>query len=187
MRFVFSDEPSSGVDPASRRQLWTVISETTRSGDRAVVLTTHMMEECEALCDRLTIMKDGRILCIGTPSRLKSRFGTSFTLDVTLSNPLLDDMEESEENPENLVDSLITTSINSMTNLFPTAKLLEKVSLNIKWSIPKSSDLRLSKIFKIIEENKVSIIYNRFRYNYFSVMYISQCYIVCFISIFILL
>lgn len=78
---VFLDEPTSGMDPGARRFLWNVLSAVTRSG-KSIILTSHSMEECEALCHRLTIMKAGRMSCLGTLQRLKSRFGKGYTVIV---------------------------------------------------------------------------------------------------------
>jgi ABC-type multidrug transport system ATPase subunit len=86
---VLLDEPSCGMDPVSRRHMWKFISKT-MSG-RSVILTTHSMEECEALCHRLGIMVDGQLKCLGTPQHLKTRFGHGYQLDVTL--------ERKTENP----------------------------------------------------------------------------------------
>lgn len=62
---VYLDEPSTGLDPSSRRLLWDVIKKAKK--EKAVVLTTHSMEEAEILCDRLGIFVDGRLVCIGNP------------------------------------------------------------------------------------------------------------------------
>lgn len=74
------DEVSTGMDPASRRALWTVIRGTL--SNRASILTTHSMEEAEALCTRIGIVVKGRLKCIGSPQHLKSRFGEGYTLEV---------------------------------------------------------------------------------------------------------
>ncbi|CAM9893019.1 unnamed protein product, partial [Hapterophycus canaliculatus] len=74
------DEPSSGMDPGARRSMWEVIS--SLSASRSVILTTHSMEECEAVCGRLGIMVGGRLRCIGTPQHLKGRFGGGYSVEV---------------------------------------------------------------------------------------------------------
>jgi ABC-2 type transport system ATP-binding protein len=66
---LFLDEPTTGLDPQARRQLWDVISDLKRSG-RTIVLTTHYMDEAEQLCDRVAIMDHGRILALDTPDAL---------------------------------------------------------------------------------------------------------------------
>ena len=77
----FLDEPSTGLDPASRRMLWRAIARAKLS--RAVFLTTHSMEEAENLCDRLGIFVDGSLRCIGSPKELTARFGAFYVLSVT--------------------------------------------------------------------------------------------------------
>lgn len=73
------------LSPACRvtsavRSMWEVISSLSTS--RSVILTTHSMEECEAVCDRLGIMVGGRLRCIGTPQHLKGRFGGGYSVEV---------------------------------------------------------------------------------------------------------
>src|SRR3954465_13307511 len=69
---VFLDEPTSGVDPIARRQLWELIYEAAAAGTTALV-TTHYMDEAE-YCDRISIMVDGRMAALGPPSELKRSF-----------------------------------------------------------------------------------------------------------------
>eukprot|EP00768_Dysnectes_brevis_P001229 gnl/Dysnectes_brevis/129_a152_4397.p1 GENE.gnl/Dysnectes_brevis/129_a152_4397~~gnl/Dysnectes_brevis/129_a152_4397.p1 ORF type:complete len:1000 (-),score=354.61 gnl/Dysnectes_brevis/129_a152_4397:155-3154(-) len=79
-RVLYLDEPTTGLDPRTRRQLWNIIL-AVRPG-RAILLTTHSMEEAEALCSRIGIMAAGRLRCIGTSSALKTRFGKGYKLTV---------------------------------------------------------------------------------------------------------
>jgi ABC-type multidrug transport system ATPase subunit len=72
-KVVYLDEPSTGMDPASRRFMWSIIAESMQS--RAVVLTTHSMEEADALCTRIGIMVNGKMQCLGSSQHLKSKFG----------------------------------------------------------------------------------------------------------------
>ena len=69
---VFLDEPTTGLDPAARRALWTLIEELKAAGT-SVLLTTHYMEEAEILCDRLAIMDHGKVLELGTVEELVSK------------------------------------------------------------------------------------------------------------------
>ncbi|KAL1771016.1 ATP-binding cassette sub-family A member 12 [Sigmodon hispidus] len=82
---IKEDEPSSGMDPKSKRHLWRIISEEVQN-KCSVILTSHSMEECEALCTRLAIMVNGRFQCIGSLQHIKSRFGRGFTVKVHLKN-----------------------------------------------------------------------------------------------------
>ena len=71
---VMLDEPSAGLDPVSRRNLWNTLIKT--MGTRAVLLTTHSMEEAEALCTRIGIMVKGQLQALGSPQHLKMKFGS---------------------------------------------------------------------------------------------------------------
>ncbi|KAF8403773.1 hypothetical protein HHK36_011878 [Tetracentron sinense] len=80
---VILDEPSTGMDPIAKRFMWEVISRlSTRLGKTAVILTTHSMNEAQALCTRIGIMVGGRLRCIGSPQHLKTRFGNHLELEV---------------------------------------------------------------------------------------------------------
>ncbi|XP_072457451.1 phospholipid-transporting ATPase ABCA7 isoform X2 [Notamacropus eugenii] len=85
---IFLDEPTTGMDPRARRFLWNSVLSVVKEG-RSVVLTSHSMEECEALCTRLAIMVNGRFRCLGSTQHLKNRFGEGYTvsLRVPTSNP----------------------------------------------------------------------------------------------------
>jgi len=67
--FLFLDEPTTGLDPQARRQLWDLIEEFKASG-RTILLTTHYMDEAERLCDRVAIMDHGKVIALGTPREL---------------------------------------------------------------------------------------------------------------------
>ncbi|KAM9305170.1 phospholipid-transporting ATPase ABCA3 [Gastrophryne carolinensis] len=82
---IFMDEPSTGMDPVARRLLWDAVTRTRESG-KAVIITSHSMEECEALCTRLAIMVNGQLKCLGSPQHLKSKFGSGYTLLAKTSN-----------------------------------------------------------------------------------------------------
>jgi ATP-binding cassette subfamily A (ABC1) protein 3 len=74
---VFLDEPSTGMDPKAKRFMWTIISKiSTLRKKSTVVLTTHSMEEAEALCTKMGIMVDGNFKCFGSTSHIKDKFGT---------------------------------------------------------------------------------------------------------------
>src|SRR5207253_10091490 len=66
---LFLDEPTTGLDPQSRRQLWELLAELKALG-RTIILTTHYMEEAERLCDRVAIVDHGRVIALGTPRDL---------------------------------------------------------------------------------------------------------------------
>jgi ABC-2 type transport system ATP-binding protein len=76
---VFFDEPSAGLDPQTRILLWEIIREYNREG-KTILLTTHYMEEADALCNRLAIVDHGRIIALGTPKELKSSIPGGYLL-----------------------------------------------------------------------------------------------------------
>ncbi|XP_059161433.1 phospholipid-transporting ATPase ABCA1-like [Physella acuta] len=81
--FIFLDEPSTGMDPKSRRQMWNVLTKIRDCG-RTLVLSSHSMEECDAVCTRLAIMLQGRFTCIGSPQHLKNKYGQGYTLIIKM-------------------------------------------------------------------------------------------------------
>ncbi len=81
---VLLDEPSSGLDPVSRRLLWNSIEQCTENG-QGVVLVSHVMEECEALCDTIGILVNGRFVCLGSPQKLKNKFGNKYLITIDKS------------------------------------------------------------------------------------------------------
>jgi ABC-type multidrug transport system ATPase subunit len=99
-RIIFLDEPSAGMDPVAKRFMWDLITRISRgnptAGERmsgiphhgtTIVLTTHSMEECSALCDRMCIMVDGRLRCLGSEQHLKHRYGRNLQAQIKLEEP----------------------------------------------------------------------------------------------------
>ncbi len=82
-RLLFLDEPTTGLDPMSRRQLWEII-ERLRSQGKTVLLTTHYMEEAERLCDRVAILDNGKVIALGTPHELIMGLGAEHIVEFSL-------------------------------------------------------------------------------------------------------
>eukprot|EP01083_Nonionella_stella_P083173 229835_1 len=143
---VFMDEPSTGMDPMARRHMWKFIRETMQG--RCVLLTTHSMEECEALCHKLGIMVNGQLQCLGTPQHLKSKFGKGYQLDLTL---------ESDD------EKIYKTVESELSNIFD-LKLIERNQAKIVYElvnedkdIVKLNDDKpktLAQMFRILEKLK---------------------------------
>ena len=103
-QIVFLDECSTGVDPVARREIWQMISDIVTGGNvppeerTSVILTTHSMEECEALCPRIAIMAGGKLRCLGSAQRLKSKFGQGYQVEMKIKNvEHLQNLEKSED------------------------------------------------------------------------------------------
>jgi len=82
---LFLDEPTTGLDPQSRRQLWDIIGKF-RAGGNTVLLTTHYMEEAERLCDRVAIMDHGRVIALGSPRQLIASLGADHVVEFALAD-----------------------------------------------------------------------------------------------------
>jgi len=80
------DEPTAGLDPQSRIALWELVGEL-RDDGMTVLLSTHHMEEADALCDRVAIIDHGRVLVVDTPTALKQQHGTGVVVDIGLADP----------------------------------------------------------------------------------------------------
>ena len=92
---LFLDEPTTGLDPQSRRQLWEIIRRFRAAGG-TVLLTTHYMEEAERLCDRVAIMDHGTVIALGTPRELIATLGAEHVVEFALSDAV----------PDGLMDAL---------------------------------------------------------------------------------
>ncbi len=84
---LFLDEPTTGLDPQSRRQLWGLIERFKAEG-RTVLLTTHYMDEAQRLCDRVAIVDKGKVIALGTPRELIQSLGGTEVIELTCDAPL---------------------------------------------------------------------------------------------------
>ncbi|XP_058041914.1 glucosylceramide transporter ABCA12 isoform X1 [Ahaetulla prasina] len=130
------DEPSSGMDPNAKRHLWKIITEEVQN-QRSVILTSHSMEECEALCTRLAIMVNGHFQCLGSLQHIKSRFGKGFTVKMHLNNS---------------ADSIEKLTLFLQTN-FPNTYLRDHQLNMVEYHIPVSAG-GVANIFQLLERNK---------------------------------
>lgn len=84
---LFLDEPTTGLDPQARRQLWDLVEKFKSSG-RTILLTTHYMDEAERLCDRVAIMDHGKVIALGTPRELIASLGAEHLVEISASGAL---------------------------------------------------------------------------------------------------
>ncbi len=85
-RVLFLDEPTAGLDPQVRREIYDIIEEL-KSQKKTIVLTTHYIEEAEKLCDRVAIVDQGKVIATGTPRELKGRSANTTRIEVRLAKP----------------------------------------------------------------------------------------------------
>ena len=139
-RIVFLDEPTSGMDPYSRRFTWNVIRQH-RQG-RVVVLTTHFMDEADLLGDRIAIMGDGKLRCCGSSLFLKRAFGVGYNMTI-------------EKKDVTSFDSAVMTSL--VTTAIPTATLHTDVGTELTFQLPLDSSERFQELFDHIDVNEESL------------------------------
>uniref|UniRef100_A0A672SH63 P-type phospholipid transporter n=1 Tax=Sinocyclocheilus grahami TaxID=75366 RepID=A0A672SH63_SINGR len=135
---VLLDEPTTGMDPHSRRFLWTAILSIIRDG-RAVVLTSHSMEECEALCTRLAIMVNGTFKCLGTIQQSSYKFGGGYVVTMKIK-------AEKAGIPPDLVPAE-----SFMESSFPGCIQREKHYNTLQYEIVAAS---LARVFQLVLTNK---------------------------------
>ncbi|HEX2086530.1 MAG TPA: ABC transporter ATP-binding protein [Solirubrobacteraceae bacterium] len=127
---VFLDEPTTGFDPAARRAAWQTVRSLADLG-KTILLTTHYLDEAQALCDRVAIMKDGRILTIGAPAEL----GVGTLYRVTWRDPQTGAVQSREtEDPTGLLHQLTSTALargEPLRELSVTRPSLEDVYLDL--------------------------------------------------------
>ncbi|KAI5091183.1 ATP-binding cassette sub-family A member 12 [Silurus meridionalis] len=138
-QILLLDEPSSGMDPRSKRHLWKIISEEVM-GKCAVVLTSHSMEECEALCTRLAIMVQGQFRCLGSLQHIKNRFGSGFTVKMYLTSTSCD----------------VETISTFMQEHFPSTYLKDHHSSMVVYHVPVAPG-GVADIFDQLESNKAAL------------------------------
>ncbi|XP_072015894.1 ATP-binding cassette sub-family A member 2-like isoform X3 [Amphiura filiformis] len=136
---IFMDEPTTGMDPHSWRFLWDLILAITKEG-RSVLLTSHSMEECEALCTRLAIMVNGQLCCLGSIQHLKNRFGDGYTIKVKVRGHIPN----------------LTPVIHFFNDTFPNAVLKDDHHNMVQYEM-KLEHVSLSELFAKLEENQTRL------------------------------
>ncbi|KAI8848838.1 hypothetical protein BC829DRAFT_417290 [Chytridium lagenaria] len=131
---VFLDEPTTGLDPEVRRLIWTII-QNAREG-KTIVLTTHSMEEAEALCQRVGIMAKGTLRCLGNPLRLKELYGSGFRV-------FFNSKEEDTERAAKWVESLLPEGWTKV----------DSFATNTSYEFPNTPGI-ISDLFNKVEQGK---------------------------------
>ena len=99
------DEPTSGMDTSARRRLWEMLKR--NKAGRIVILTTHYMDEADILGDRIAIMAEGKVQCVGSSLFLKNRYGVGYNLVIS----------KKTRDPAPQVDKFITSRIDNSKKL----------------------------------------------------------------------
>jgi ATP-binding cassette subfamily A (ABC1) protein 3 len=133
---ILLDEPTSGVDPASRRKFWNIFSYFKNNQETSFLLCSHSMEECENLCDEVAIMKNGEIKDQGNLLSLKSKYQNGYKLIIKMNSGAGD-----------------TAVIKNFLNLKLDAVLQEEYAESLEFQV-KNTEKRLSEIFGVLEELK---------------------------------
>jgi ATP-binding cassette subfamily A (ABC1) protein 3 len=137
---IFLDEPTTGMDPATKRFLWNALAKLRNSG-KCIILTSHSMEECEALCTRLAIMVNGKFRCLGSTQRLKNKFAQGYALTIKVRK-VGDDLDKD-----------VAAIGEFIEKTFPEAQLKERYQEQLSYQL-KDNSLPWSKMFGILERNK---------------------------------
>ncbi|GAM21696.1 hypothetical protein SAMD00019534_048710 [Acytostelium subglobosum LB1] len=132
-KIVFLDEPTTGLDPKTRRELWAILNKLKHG--KCIILTTHSMEEADVLSTRIGIMSQGKLQCVGPQQHLKSKFGEGYSLKLNVhpSHP--------EYDPTSLIQKFA-----------PEAILIESFSGSFVYRLPK--DTLISDLFTFMLQNK---------------------------------
>ncbi len=127
-QIVFLDEPTTGLDPENKRQIWEILSRC--KINKCMILTTHLMDEAEVLSDRIGIITNGSLKCLGTQFKLKRVYGKGFKLVINLNNKignnLINDKQLNERNE--VIDSFIM-------NMFHNAKLAQQYKSSVIYEV----------------------------------------------------
>uniref|UniRef100_A0A8C7ALN3 ABC transporter domain-containing protein n=1 Tax=Neovison vison TaxID=452646 RepID=A0A8C7ALN3_NEOVI len=135
---ILLDEPSTGMDPIARHLLWNAVTWTCESG-KAIIITSHRLEECDAFCTRLAIMVQGKFLCLGSPQHLKNKFGNIYILKVKVKI-------DAQKGKLDGLKYFITLT-------FPDSVLKQENQGILTYYIP-SKDKSWGKVFGILEDAK---------------------------------
>eukprot|EP01095_Lingulamoeba_sp_RSL-Kostka_P009794 TRINITY_DN3409_c0_g2_i1.p1 TRINITY_DN3409_c0_g2~~TRINITY_DN3409_c0_g2_i1.p1 ORF type:complete len:328 (-),score=74.78 TRINITY_DN3409_c0_g2_i1:193-1176(-) len=133
-KLVFLDEPSTGMDSIAKRNMWEIINEMKKN--RAIILTTHSMEEADALCENIGIMVKGSLQCIGGSQHLKSKFGTNYRLSIKTLKQRSEDVND------------------FVTELFPNNKITTSLGGVLHYDIPQE-DINLAYTFQQLQDNRL--------------------------------
>lgn len=135
-KIILLDEPTSGLDPKTKSQIWKMIQSLKHK--RSMILTTHSMEEAEALSDRITIISQGQVKCIGTPIFLKNNYGDGYRITVSCQTGAIEQVRA------------------YFKDLLPHVRMVNQQGERLIMSIPFDKPGDIKSFFKFMENKAVS-------------------------------
>jgi ATP-binding cassette, subfamily A (ABC1), member 3 len=141
-KLICLDEPTTGMDPVSRRHLWDTLTRYRNLGN-TLVLTSHSMEECEALCTSIAIMVNGKFQCLGTCQHLKAKFAEGYTVLIQIPYP---NETEGQANLQKLMD-FIKQNVNRY-------EVKDQHQGHIHLSFLKTPNMTWSNVFGLMQTNR---------------------------------
>uniref|UniRef100_A0AAR5Q584 ABC transporter domain-containing protein n=1 Tax=Dendroctonus ponderosae TaxID=77166 RepID=A0AAR5Q584_DENPD len=145
-KIVLLDEPSTGMDPRSKRFLWDTILASFQ-GSKGAILTTHSMEEADALCSRVGITVKGELRCLGSTQHLKNLYGAGYTLELKVRVKEATPLANSGDRHREVIDFV--------AELFPNSSLEEVFVDRLVFSVPQHSVPSLAKCFMQLEKARI--------------------------------
>jgi ABC-type multidrug transport system ATPase subunit len=132
-KVIYLDEPTTGLDPMSRREIWGAIQRLKKG--RVIILTSHSMEEADLLGDRIGVMADGHLRCIGTSLHLKNKFGLGYRLNLNC-----------KDNQQHALREMVNA-------MLPGSELIAESGTSFVFGIKTENMEKVIPFFKHIEEN----------------------------------
>jgi ABC-type multidrug transport system ATPase subunit len=137
---LYLDEPSTGLDPVASRLMWRLLNKIAAAKRQAIVLTTHNMLECEAVCSRIAIMKSGELVCMGNSQHLRSTHGTGYLLELVVES--VDYVDAAK--------AFVQTA-------FPLSVICDEHACLLNYEISRECITKLSDTFRHLEEHKARL------------------------------
>ncbi|XP_051530802.1 cholesterol transporter ABCA5-like isoform X2 [Myxocyprinus asiaticus] len=151
-QIVLLDEPSAGMDPKSKHRMWRAIRAAFKNKQRGALLTTHYMEEAEAVCDRVAIMVSGQLRCIGSIQHLKGKFGRGYSLEINLREELMGLQQVALLHKE-------------IIKIFPHAARQDSFATLMVYKIPMEDVKSLAKSFAQLESAKQNFNFEEYNFS----------------------
>lgn len=148
---IFLDEPTSGVDPRSRRRLWSTLIDFQRETNISIVMTSHSMNECECLCDRVAIMVGGQFRVLGSIQYLRTKLSQGFSLILKLKPDNLRDLKDLNDSNRKIHDYMIEQFSSQSIELKDSHQTI------LQYHIMPSKELTWSKMLISLEKAKTEL------------------------------